>query len=82
MAKTNTCDTKGITYNGKEIIGTTKYRARLQKRNEEFVKLFDSLREQNPRAKRFTLCRAAAVIVGGNVSAQNVYNILRKNGRV
>lgn len=73
---------KGITYNGKEIIGATKYRARLQKRNEEFVKLFDSLRKQNPRAKRFTLCRAVAILVGGDVSAQTVYNTLRKNGRV
>lgn len=72
---------QNITYDGKEIIATTKYRTVLAERNRKFLRLYDKLLSQNPGAKKYTLCRAISLIVG-NVSAQTVYSVLRRFGRV
>lgn len=73
---------QNITYDGKEVITTTKYRTVLAERNRKFLRLYDKLLSQNPTAKKYTLCRAISLIVDDNVSAQTVYSVLRRAGRV
>lgn len=73
---------QNIIYDGKEIIASTKYRTVLAERNRKFLRLYDKLLSQNPGAKKYTLCRAISLIVDDKVSAQTVYSVLRRLGRV
>lgn len=73
---------QNITYDGREIIVTTQYRTVLAERNRNFLRIYDKLLSQNPTAKRYTLCRAISLIVDNKVSAQTVYSVLRRYGRV
>ena len=53
-----------------------------EERNIKLAHLYTNLRAENPAAKRFTLCRAITCIVDYAITAQTVYAILKRNGKL
>lgn len=71
---------KTIKHNGKTILTFTRYQQNLKARDKRIVNLFDELREENPDASTYSLCRAIFEI-DDCYSVSTIRNIIRKYGR-
>lgn len=68
-----------ITLNG-QIVFVPPVKNKNAQRDSEILSLFADLKDENPNATPFTLCRAIESMQG--TRAQTVYTVLRKYGRI